>query len=122
MSKVYFFASTIFLIFNVVNGTNTYNYDFRDVEDEKRWIEEKIPLTLSEDMGRNLQENQVLQKKHKVSFNFLKPSSSLPLFTYIRHDRVIILENYTRFDLKNMHFFGFQTLFYLKFTYFRIFR
>lgn len=42
-------------------------YQFRrDVEDEKSWIEEKLPLAQSQDLGDSLPTVQNLIKKHTV--------------------------------------------------------
>lgn len=42
-------------------------YQFRrDVEDEKLWISEKMPLTQSSDYGNSLFSVQMLKKKNQV--------------------------------------------------------
>ena len=42
-------------------------YQFRrDVEDEKLWISEKMPLTQSTDYGNSLFSVQMLKKKNQV--------------------------------------------------------
>jgi spectrin beta len=40
----------------------------RDVEDEKLWISEKMPLTTSNNFGNSLLSVQLLTKKNHVSF------------------------------------------------------
>lgn len=38
----------------------------RDVEDEKLWIEEKMPLATSSNVGNSLLSVQLLEKKNQV--------------------------------------------------------
>jgi spectrin beta len=38
----------------------------RDLEDEKMWIEERLPSASSKNYGRNMQELQMLQRKHRT--------------------------------------------------------
>ena len=40
---------------------------YRDVTDELSWIQEKLPLASSNDLGNSLNAVQNLQKKHQVS-------------------------------------------------------
>lgn len=39
----------------------------RDVEDEKLWIDEKMPIVTSNNFGNSLLSNQLLTKKNQVS-------------------------------------------------------
>lgn len=43
----------------------------RDVEDEKLWIQEKMPLATSSEYGNSLLGVQMLKKKHQVRLYFL---------------------------------------------------
>ena len=40
---------------------------YRDAEDESHWIKEHLPHAISEDVGKSLQEDQNLYKKHQVT-------------------------------------------------------
>lgn len=41
---------------------------YRDVEDEKLWVDEKMPQATSTELGNSLQEVQALQKKNQVPY------------------------------------------------------
>lgn len=41
----------------------------RDVEDEKLWIQEKMPLATSSEYGNSLLQVQMLKKKNQVEHN-----------------------------------------------------
>lgn len=51
----------------------------RDVEDEKLWIEEKMPLATSSNVGNSLLSVQLLEKKNQVG-------STVPLADCKTHD------------------------------------
>lgn len=42
---------------------------YRDAEDESHWIKEHLPHAISEDVGKSLQEDQNLYKKHQALLN-----------------------------------------------------
>jgi spectrin beta len=42
----------------------------RDMDEQSAWVEEKIPLATSEELGSNLDEVKSLQRKHQVNNNY----------------------------------------------------
>ena len=50
---------------NLTDALSLYQY-YRDVQDEMTWIEEKLPVASSQELGDNLTAVQNLQKKHQV--------------------------------------------------------
>lgn len=52
----------------------------RDVEDEKLWISEKMPLATSNNFGNSLLSVQLLTKKNHVSISFVSSDYRKPTF------------------------------------------
>jgi spectrin beta len=55
---------------NLEDALLMYQY-YRDVEDELSWIQEKLPVASSTDLGNSLNEVQNLVKKHQVQIILL---------------------------------------------------
>lgn len=51
---------------NLEDALLMYQY-YRDVEDELSWIQEKLPIASSTDLGNSLNAVQNLMKKHQVT-------------------------------------------------------
>ena len=51
---------------NLEDALLMYQY-YRDVEDELSWIQEKLPVASSTDLGNSLNSVQNLMKKHQVT-------------------------------------------------------
>lgn len=51
---------------NLEDALLMYQY-YRDVEDELSWIQEKLPIASSTDLGNSLNAVQNLMKKHQVN-------------------------------------------------------
>ena len=51
---------------NLKDALSLYQF-YRDVQDELTWIEEKLPVASSQELGDNLTAVQNLQKKHQVA-------------------------------------------------------
>uniref|UniRef100_F6Q5V5 Spectrin beta chain n=1 Tax=Ciona intestinalis TaxID=7719 RepID=F6Q5V5_CIOIN len=51
---------------NALDNSKQLHQFYRDVQDEKLWIDEKIPQATSNELGSSLQEVQALQKKHQA--------------------------------------------------------
>lgn len=51
---------------NLEDALLMYQY-YRDVEDELSWIQEKLPIASSTDLGNSLNAVQNLMKKHQVA-------------------------------------------------------
>lgn len=52
---------------NLEDALLMYQY-YRDVEDELTWIQEKLPVASSTDLGNSLNSVQNLMKKHQVTW------------------------------------------------------
>lgn len=44
---------------------NLLYFFYRDIEDEKLWVDEKLPQAVSTELGSSLQEVQTLEKKNQ---------------------------------------------------------
>ncbi len=69
-------------------------YQFRrDVEDEKLWVDEKMPLATSSDLGNSLYNVTILKKKNKSMMNEIE-NHEPRIITIIRNGEKLINEGH----------------------------